>query len=330
EFRRVSTGILFGFMTLFNTIHLYTLATDFLALYNITVYSSPFVACRLHYFLQNATRGICAYLATAVALDRLIRSEMPMKSKHICTKRNAGKAIVFLLLFFCAIFVFWFLPYNGWNSNGTCNYNINAAYSFFLNQIFMIFRFVVIGIFPCIVMAMANFRMLKNIQQSRQRVGICNTVTIASVESTAHITKNSRSSMNPLQRQQIKLKKLSAVDRMLLLMMVTNVTTFIITQLPFHVYTVVKGYTPVVYDAYTYKLIRSMLLIWSSLYFGIGFYLYCLASPLFRLKFAKLDTTDSKLQADDIEVVDRTQKQEQNQTLIVRFYSRDVRYLLSN
>jgi hypothetical protein len=80
---------------------------------------------------------------------------------------------------------------------------------------------------------------------------------------------------------------MSALDRMLFYMMIANVSIFLITQIPFHIYSCISNKLSGL-NAFTLSLIRAMLLIWSSLYFGLAFYFYCLASPLFRHKFIKI------------------------------------------
>jgi hypothetical protein len=82
-------------------------------------------------------------------------------------------------------------------------------------------------------------------------------------------------------------RRTSVIDRMLLYMMLASVLTFIVTQNPFHIYMVIRVYIDT-FDDYTHLLIYAILLIWSSIYCGILFYLYCLASPLFRKKFIKI------------------------------------------
>jgi hypothetical protein len=117
-------------------------------------------------------------------------------------------------------------------------------------------------------MSLANIRIISNIRQSRRRVQQGNQ-TDAIVNTT-----------NP----GLMLRQMTPLDRMLVYMMLINVTAFIITQIPFHMYTIVHVYYKTL-DLSTSALVRAILLIWSSIYFGIGFYLYCLASPLFREKF---------------------------------------------
>jgi hypothetical protein len=267
EFRNVSTGVLFLTMTISNTIHLWTLITEFLISFNVSVYSSNvFVECRLNYFVQNVSRAVSTYTATGITIDRLIRSEMPVRSRLICTRRNAIKLSIICLITLSILFSFWFCPFNTVNpTTGTCYAGGPRAYTYFFANIYLPVRLILVCIVPIIVMSVANVRLLLNIQQSRRRVhpGMANQNA-----APAH-------------------RRFAVTDRMLFLMMLTNVLTFIITQFPFHIYTIIQFMYSIV-DALDNLLIRGLLLIWSSMYFGIGFYLYCLASPLFREKLGRI------------------------------------------
>ncbi len=275
EFRHVSTGVLFLIMTISNTIHLWTLTTEFLTSFNVPVYSNIFLRCQLNYFIQNVSRAVSTYIATGIAIDRLIRSEMPLRSRRICTRRNAIKLTFICLIIFSILCSFWFCPLNTINpTTGTCYTGGSLAYTYFINNIFLPLRLIIVCIIPVIVMSTANIRMLFNIKKSRHRVQPRNQTNISA------ITLNTGS----------VLRRVTPTDRMLFFMMLMNVATFIITQIPFHIYTIVQAIDSI-YDVLDNLFIRALLLIWSSIYFGIGFYLYCFASPLFREKFFRMSHT---------------------------------------
>jgi hypothetical protein len=256
-------------MTISNTIHLWTLTTEFLAIFYVYMYSDLFLQCRLNYFIQNVSRAVSTYLSIAATLDRLIRSEMPMRSRVICTRRNAIKLTLIFVIVFSILCSFWFCPLNTLNPlTGTCSTGQSSSYTYFINNIFLPVRFIIVCIIPVVIMGSANIRMLLNIRQSRRRVE----------------QDNERTTSGPVVDNGLLVRRMTPLDRMLFYMMLGNVGTFIVTQIPFHVYTIIQNkYT--IYDSLTNSLIRAILLIWSSVYFGVGFYLYSLASPLFRGKF---------------------------------------------
>ncbi|CAF1313561.1 unnamed protein product [Adineta steineri] len=127
-------------------------------------------------------------------------------------------------------------------------------------------------------MVLANARMIMNIRQSRRRV--TNGTTVPSSDINIPVPNISSSTGTHTRR-------MSALDRMLFYMMLANAITFITTQVPFHLFICVKGSVKGL-NSNISTFIRAVLLIWSSVYFGIAFYFYCLASPLFRQKFIKM------------------------------------------
>jgi hypothetical protein len=262
EFRNVSTGMLFLLMTLSNTIHLWTLTTEFLGIFSIYVYSNVFLQCRLNYFVQNVSRTVSTYLAITITLDRFIRSEFLMRSRLICTRRNAIKLTLIYSIVFSILYSFWFCPLNTLNpGTGTCYTGQSRVYNYFFSNIFLPLRLIFVCIIPVIIMSLANIRIVFNIRQSQRRVRQGN-----ETNTTNGVVMSRR--MTPL-------------DRMLFYMMLVNVIGFIITQIPFHVYTLVRTYYRGL-STLDNSLFRALLLIWSSIYFGVGSYFYCLASPLFR------------------------------------------------
>ncbi len=273
EFRKISTGFFFLLLTISNSFHLWTLTTEFLGVFNIYIYPDGFFQCRFNYFVQNISRAMSTYLAIGISIDRLIRSELPMRSRRICTRRNAVIYTLINFVIFSIVWSPWLAPAVIRDSiTGTCIFDKSSIISFYLTQIQAPLRLIVVCIIPVIVMAASNIRMLYNMRQSRRRVG-------NQVEMKRTITAvGSNVITNPT------IRRMSAIDRMLFYMMLANVCTFIITQIPFHIYTTVRSYNMSL-NTFTASLIRALVLIWSSIYFGVAFYLYCFASPLFRQKF---------------------------------------------
>jgi hypothetical protein len=139
-------------------------------------------------------------------------------------------------------------------------------------------RFVLICLIPTIVMVECGSRMLANIRQAKKRVAPQKSVQHI-VIALVVIPVSKRSNIIDENRPQT-----AAIDQMLFLMVLANIITYIITQIPFNIYTLYYPYEISV-DYTLYSLIRAFLLIWSSVYFGIGFYLFCITSPQFRKQF---------------------------------------------
>ena len=278
EFLRISTGLLFFFISVANVFHLLALIQEFLTIYGVIVFMNVFLQCRWLYFVQNVSRAMSTYFMVTIALDRLIRSEMPMRSKVICTRRNAVIITLVYLIVFSIFWSFFLYPMSAQNPiTGACSYTQSASYLQFLTNVHMPIRAVFICFIPACIMLGANLRMLMNIRQSRRRV----------LDATAMGAVSDTNTAVPTVEEKRRRRRMSALDRMLFYMMLANVSLFLLTQIPFHLYTCLQSYV-LKLDGLTAALVRAMLLIWSSLYFGVAFYFYCLASPLFRQKFTKI------------------------------------------
>jgi len=215
-----------------------------------------------------------------IAIDRLIRSEVPMRSKQICTKQNVIKITCIYFIIFCLFWSFYFFPYITQNPiTGSCAAGQPPSYIYFLTKLYVPIRAVFICFIPAVIMLLANIRILINIRQSKRRVA--DRTTRHSTETNIPLPNVSNS------QQQNNSRQMSALDRMLVYMMIANVGVFLVTQIPFHIYSCIS-YKPIGLDKFTIELLRALFLVWSSLYFSLAFYFYCLASPLFRHKFIRI------------------------------------------
>ncbi|CAF1265201.1 unnamed protein product [Adineta steineri] len=279
ELRQVSTGLTFLLLNIFSTIHLLSLLVEYLdTVFQVQVIPNAIFRCQFILWLQNATRTICSFLAATVSLDRFLRSEYPMKSRLWCTKKNVIKLFAIYCFFSVTFYTFFFDPLNIFNDQGQCSFPIPSTFRLFALNILPPIRFIIICVLPVIIMVGCGGRMLYNIQQSKKRViqqPAKTKVDIATIippsSKGSNVTEETR-------------KERANIDYMLLLMVLANVAAYIITQIPFNVYTLYYGYETS--DDYTvYSLMRAFLLMWSSVYFGIGFYLFCITSPQFRKQF---------------------------------------------
>lgn len=262
-------------MTISNFIHLWTLTIEFLSICGYYIYLNTFFQCRFNLFLQNLTRSLSTYFSVAIAIDRLIRSEIPLRARMICTRKNVSIITIIIFILFSLFWSFYLFPFSYQNSiTKICYYNQVYDYYFFLVKINIPLRAVLFCLIPIIIMIAANLRMIINIHQAHIRIG-----DLPQNRSSTHISSVTASGIGS--------HRTLAIDRMLLYLVIANVLTFIITQSPFHIYMVIRIYINTFND-YIHLLIYAMLLIWSSIYFGIAFYLYCLASPLFRRKFIRI------------------------------------------
>jgi len=279
ELRQVSTGLLFLLLNIFSTIHLLSLIVEFLdTIFGVEVVPSGVFRCQFILWLQNVTRTVCSFLATTISIDRLLRSEYPLRSRIWCTTKHVAQLSIIYIIFSIILYAFFYYPLNLFDADGNCSFTLNNTFHLFAINVMPAIRFIFICVLPTSIMLACGARMIYNIRQSRKRIAQQTTMqntTIAKIiipASKASITTNNQ------QREKV------AIDRMLLLMVIANVFTYIITQIPFNAYTIYYGYETTI-SYLSYSLTRSFLLMWSSIYFGVGFYLFCIASPQFRKQF---------------------------------------------
>ena len=182
----------------------------------------------------------------------MVRAVYPTRAKRFCTCRIAWYIVLTYTLIFAFSFIFYLFPYLKENSQGICSTESNPIYSKFMTSIWPPIRTFIVCLIPVSIMIISNIRLWRRVRASRRRVA-------ASNPPKSHTS--------------------TSTDTMLIFMTISNVLVFIITQVPFHVYTTIVHYKK------TIDHIRTPILLWSSLYFGIGFYIYCLASRYFRSKF---------------------------------------------
>ena len=273
ELRQVSTSLLFLLLNIFSTIHLLSLIVEFLDnIYDIQVLPSDVFRCQLILWLQNATRTICSFLTTTISIDRFIRSEYPVRSRLWCTPKNVLRLAIIYIIFSSLLYAFFFYPLNLFDAEGNCSFSYNTVFHTFAVNVMPLVRFISTGILPTVIMLGCGTRMIYNIRQSRKRVSQQMTLQNTTVATIAMPASKASTTTKLNSRRKM------AIDNMLLLMVMANVFTYIITQMPFNTYAIYYGYEKSG-DYLDYSLTRSFLLMWSSIYFGVGFYLFCIASP---------------------------------------------------
>ena len=185
--------------------------------------------------------------------------------------KNVIKLSIIYALFSIILYAFFFYPLNVFDDDGNCSFKYNGTFRTFALNVMPPIRFTLVCVTPSGVMLGCSGRMLYNIRKSQRRVAP-QTTTLATIP--VPISKASGTNSK-------NQRKTLVVDNVLLLMVIANIVAYIITQIPFDIYSVYYGYETDD-DFISYSLKRAFLLMWSSVYFGVGFYLCSIASPQFR------------------------------------------------
>ena len=279
ELRQVSTGLIFLLLNIFCTIHLLSLVIEFFdSIFQVRILLNDVFRCQFLLWSQNATRTMCSFLATTVSIDRFLRSEYPMRSRVWCTTKNVLKLFYIYLLFSALLYAFFFHPRNVFDNSGQCSFPFDDVFRLIALNIMPPLRFILICVLPITLMTGCGARMLMNIQRTKRRIAQQRAPHIVVAIANTVLSQMSSNTMDDHRRQT------AVIDHMLLLMVLANVVAYTVTQLPFNIYTLYYGFGTSA-DFQLYSLMRVLLLIWSSIYFGIGFYLFCLTSSPFRKRF---------------------------------------------
>ncbi|CAM4756063.1 unnamed protein product [Rotaria magnacalcarata] len=186
--------------------------------------------------IDNTLENIQRTFTVTVSLDRFLRSEYPIKSRIWCTTTNVAKLCVIYCLFSMILYAIFFHPRNVMEADGQCSFPYDNTFRLIILKIMPPVRFVFICIMPVILMGIFGGRMLYNIKQVKKRItqqkmvqdaAIATIVIPKSIQNIKHADNQNRT------------KKL---DHMLLLMVFTNIISYIITQTPFSIYTLFYGY----------------------------------------------------------------------------------------
>ena len=279
ELRQVSTGLVFLLLNVMSTIHLLSLIVDFLDnIFQVQLLKSDIFRCQFISWVQNVTRTVCSCLAVSVSIDRYLRSEYPMKSRLWCTPKNVVKVFIVYTTGSMILYAFFYHPANVFDVNGDCSFGDDETFRLLAFNVLPPIRFLVACLIPTLLMIASGAKMLWNIRKSRQRIASQRQNQQGMNLPFVVPIPNATSSNDESRRNQMTL------DQMMRIMVVTNVVAFIVTQNPFHIYTLYYGYQ-LNTDFSTYSLTRAFLLMWGSIYFGIGFYLFCITSVQFRKQF---------------------------------------------
>lgn len=279
ELREVSTGLCFLLLNIFSTIHLASLIVEFIdSIFDVQFNSSVF-RCQFILWIQNMTRTVCALLAATISFDRFLRSEYPMQSRIWCTTKNVSKVAIGYILFSTLLYALFFYPLNIFDDHGECSFNYNMTFRLFALNILSPLRFIVNCVIPTLMMIICGTKMLYNIRRSRQRIRMQ-----PPRENIQNTGVNQNSDVQSSQKNDRNTRPATTLDQMLVMMVLANVVAFTITQTPFNIYMLYYGYESE-NNYTTYSLTRAFLLMCGSIYFGIGFYLFCLTSSQFRRQF---------------------------------------------
>jgi hypothetical protein len=239
---------------------------------------------------------LSSWCIAGLAFDRLLRTEIPLRAKLICTPRNALIQVAIFFLLLCGINGHYFSAGIGQERGGNrttahCleNREEYPNYYYFYKIIWPKIDMIVFCFLPACVMVLCNVRIVYILR--RQRHHFENTGNkpgqpkITNIQQTLNGTVSLRRS--PSHRK--------SIERQMSLMMSSCVIVFLCTTVPVTIYLilleqVIVSYPNFARDNAYYVFIFRMLRALMYIHFACNFYLYCLTSRIFRGDFIQTIT----------------------------------------
>jgi hypothetical protein len=295
--RQISSSIFLLILSISDTIALITSLWFFLAdAFSIHLQNYSALACRFRTFFAYVFMDLSSWCIAGLALDRFLRTEIPLRAKLICIPRNALIMILIFFLLLCGINGHYFSAGIGQERGGNrttahCLENREAYpnYYYFYKIIWPKIDMIVFCFLPACIMILCNARIIYILRRQRhhfEKLGSANgQVKIINIQQTLNGSV-------PIKRSPSHRR---AIERQMSLMMSSCVIVFLSTTMPVTIYLifleqVIVKYPNFVQDNAYYLFIFRMLRSLMYIHFGCNFYLYCLTSRIFRAEFIQTIT----------------------------------------
>ncbi|CAF0908039.1 unnamed protein product [Adineta ricciae] len=295
--RQISSSIFLLILSISDSIALIASLWFFLAdAFSIQLQNYSALACRFRTFFGYVFMDLSSWCIAGLAIDRFLRTEIPLRAKLLCTPRNALIAILIFFFLLCGINGHYFSAGIGQERGGNrttahCleNRDEYPNYYFFYKVIWPKIDMIVFCFLPGCIMIFCNIRIVCILRRQRHhfeslRSGSVST-KITNIQQTLHGSISLRKS--PSHRK--------AFERQMSLMMSSCVLVFLCTTVPVTVYLIFleqinRDQQNPVPDTPLYVFIFRMLRALMYIHFGCNFYLYCLTSRIFRGEFIRVIT----------------------------------------
>ena len=292
--RQISSSIFLLALSISDTIALITSIWYFLAdAFNIRLQNYSALACRFRLFCAYLFMDLSSWCIAALAVDRYLRTKLPLASRTICTPRNTCKVIFVFVILLSIINGHYFSPAIGQEqsenrSTAHCleNQEDYPNYFYFHKIIWPKIDMMVFCFLPACIMILCNINIIYLVK--RQRYSLESNVDL-SFENDLSLYRTSSRSFTEHRK---------ALERQMSLMMIACVIVFILTSVPVTIYlifleNVVSENPDFPRDNAFCVLIFRVLRAWMYLHFSLNFYLQCLTSRIFRAEFLRTITCQS-------------------------------------
>ncbi|CAF3190658.1 unnamed protein product [Rotaria socialis] len=295
--RLISSSIFLLILSISDTIALITSLWFFLGdAFSIQLQNYSALACRFRTFFAYVFMDLSSWCLAGLALDRFLRTEIPLRARIICTPRNAMIMISICFLVLCGINGHYFSPGIGQERGGNrttahCLENRDEfpKYYYFYKIIWPKIDMIIFCFLPACIMIFCNVRIIHILRRNRHHC-----------ESQGHENEkikitNIQQALNGNSPKRKNQSRRKAIERQMSLIMSYCVVIFLCTTVPVTIYLIFIEQFVVhhpnlarnnVYYIFAFRLLRAIMYV----HFASNFYLYCLTSRIFRDEFLKTIT----------------------------------------
>ncbi|CAF1272350.1 unnamed protein product [Rotaria sordida] len=295
--RQISSSIFLLILSISDSIALITSLWFFLGdAFSIQLQNYSALACRFRTFFAYVFMDLSSWCIVGLAFDRFLRTEFPLRTRKICTPRNALIMISICFLLLCGINGHYFSPGIGQERDGNrttahCLENREAypKYYYFYKIIWPKIDMVVFCFLPACIMILCNIRIIHILRRNRHHFENQGSTKEQLTITNIHQTLNGSNSMKRISSHR------KAIERQMSLMMLSCVIVFLCTTVPVTIYLIfieqiVVKYPNFARDSSYYIFIFRILRAMMYMHFSCNFYLYCLTSQIFRGEFLRIIT----------------------------------------
>ena len=299
--RQFSSSIFLLVLSVSDTVALVTSLWFFLAdAFNIQLQNYSALACRFRTFFAYLFMDLSSWCMAGLAIDRYLRTRMPVASKKLCTPRNASLTIVGFVVILSGINGHYFSPAIGQergNNRTTAhcleNRDQYPKYFYFYKIIWPKIDMVIFCFLPACIMILCNVNIICILKQHRRQMQNTNNDSTELVQIPLHKSQTSNGSTTS--NKKVNFTQRKALERQMSLMMAACVIVFLCTTVPVTIYVIIMERLIVTNPMYArdrsflifvFRMLRALMFV----HFGSNFYLYCLTSRIFRAEFIEAIT----------------------------------------
>ncbi|CAF4632043.1 unnamed protein product, partial [Rotaria sp. Silwood2] len=261
--RNVSTSCLFVCMVASDTIYLLMCFYDFVFLgLGVPTKNSNLMnlLCRFYSFIQYFSMCCSAWLLLAIAIDRWLRIRFPFRVKELCTRKRVLIGASILCICSIALNSHLLLPSMGAVPGTiacTPSPSSSATYQYFYSKIWSILITSLQIVLPTIFLLIFSINIFIGLHRQQQ------------------------------QKRQLKPgRRRNFLDRQMLIIMLTSIFLFFVTQIPLGLFHILMIYVLRPRLSLQQQLdLNTISIFVASINYSASFYIHCLSSRLFRQQF---------------------------------------------